>query len=121
MFQLFPLTANKEEFVVATQITVNRPLGCPNKLSLPGHHFSRGEIKQSRDSCDMSDHVVHEVVVEGYGHQFLKKDRHNEFDAMTFNTHKKRMDQVVEDVDQEFFNSLRRQKKSSGGSDRFQY
>ena len=108
---------------MATQITVNRPLGCPNKLSVPGHHFSRGEIKQSKDNCDKSDHVVQEVVVEGYGHKFLRRDRINEFDMMCFDSgscKKKNFDEVIEEVDQEFFKSLRRQKKSSGDS-RFQY
>jgi len=120
---LFPLLDSKDDFIVATQITVNRPLGCTNKLSVPGHHFSRGEIKQTKDNCDKSDHVVQEVVVEGYGHKFLRRDRINEFDMMCLDSgscKKKNFDEVIEEVDQEFFKSLRRQKKSSGES-RFQY
>jgi len=121
---LFPLKQNKGDFIVATQITVNRPLGNTNKIFVPGHHFSRGEIKQFKDGCDKTDHVIQEVAMEGYGHKFLRRDKPNEFDMITFDsragTKKKNFEEVIEEVDQEFFRSLRRQKKSSGEC-RFQY
>merc|ERR1711881_697394 len=121
---LFPLKQNKGEFIVATQITVNRPLGCANHISIPQHHFSRGEIKQFKDACDKSDHVIQEVVMEAYGHMFLRRERANEFDMIAFDSKKckqKDFADVIEQVDQEFFRSLRRQKKSSTGESRFNY
>jgi len=120
---LFPLKHRSGEFIVATQITVNRPLGCTSTITIPPHHFSRGEIKQYTDACDNTDHVVQEVAMEGYGHSTTRRERPNEFDMIGFDSKackKKDFDQVIEQVDQEFFRSLRRQKKSSGDC-RFQY
>jgi len=62
--RVFPLK-DGEEYLLATQTTVNRPLGKKRNISLPPPHFTRSEIKQSKDT-DNSDHVVQDELIEGF-------------------------------------------------------
>lgn len=122
---LFPVKQTSGDYIVATQITVNRPLSSDKQIKIPGHHFTRGEIKQIVDNHDKSDHIIHEVVMECYGYKFLRRDKISEFDVISFDSKsckKQNFDEVIEEVDQEFFRAFRRQKKSSGSLDgRIQY
>ena len=53
-------------FVIATQTTVNRPLGEGRILQAPAPHFVRSELKQFRDTDDDSDHIIQDEILEAY-------------------------------------------------------
>merc|ERR1712080_539217 len=65
MHCVFPMKSGKG-YVLATQTTVNRPLGEGRNVALPEPHFTRAEIKQFVDTDDDSDHIIQEEILEGY-------------------------------------------------------
>jgi len=65
LHNVYPLKSGNG-YVLATQTTVNRPLGEGRNLVAPAPHFTRAEIKQFRDTDDDSDHIIQEEIIEGY-------------------------------------------------------
>jgi len=63
--QVYPLKAGSG-YVIATQTTVNRPLGEGRTLAAPAPHFVRAEHKQFRDTDDDSDHIIQDEIQEAY-------------------------------------------------------
>lgn len=56
-------------FLIATQTTVNRPLlGDVEARTVPQpvHHFTRCELRQSKDVDDDTDHIIQHETIEGY-------------------------------------------------------
>jgi len=53
-------------YVLATQTTVNRPLGEGRNVTAPEPHFTRAEIKQYKDTDDDSDHIIQDEIAETY-------------------------------------------------------
>ena len=53
-------------YVIATQTTVNRPLGKGRSVPVPAPHFTRAELKQYRDTDDDSDHIIQDEILEAY-------------------------------------------------------
>jgi len=62
---VFP-TKDDKGYVLATQTTVNRPLGEGRNVTAPVPHFTRAQIKQYKDTDDDSDHIIQDEIVEGY-------------------------------------------------------
>jgi len=53
-------------YVIATQTTVNRPLGEDRMIAIPNPHFVRDEIVQRKDVDDDTDHIIQEEIVQAY-------------------------------------------------------
>merc|ERR1712080_437728 len=53
-------------YVLATQTTVNRPLGEGRNVTAPEPHFTRADIKQYKDTDDDSDHIIQDEIAETY-------------------------------------------------------
>ena len=51
---------------MATQTTVNKPLGKDRNIPAVAPHFIRAEVKQAKDTGDNRDHIVQDEIVEGY-------------------------------------------------------
>jgi len=62
---VYPLKDGKG-YAIATQTTVNRPLGEGRNITVPSPYFTRTEVKQFRDTDDDSDHIIQDEVAEGY-------------------------------------------------------
>lgn len=65
-YLVFPGKQDSSSYIIATQTTVNRPLGEGRKIPVPAPHFIRSEIKQFRDIDDDSDHIVQDIAMEAY-------------------------------------------------------
>lgn len=63
--QVYPLKAGSG-YVIATQTTVNRPLGEGRNVAAPSPHFCRSEVRQFRDIDDDSDHIIQDEIIEGH-------------------------------------------------------
>jgi len=63
---IYPLRGESGGFLIATQTTVNRPLGDERIIPKPVHHFTRCELRQSKDVDDDSDHIIQNETIEGY-------------------------------------------------------
>jgi hypothetical protein len=64
--QVYPLKNAPDQYVIATQTTVNRPLGEGRKVDVPEPHFARVEMKQFKDIDDDSDHIIQDEIQEAY-------------------------------------------------------
>jgi len=68
---VFPLKSGPG-YVLATQTTVNRPLGEGRNVAAPEPYMSRADIKQFKDIDDDSDHIIQDEVVEAYHLKLLE-------------------------------------------------
>ena len=64
--QVYPLKGPTNEFIVAEQMTVNRPLGTDRVVRQPRYHLIRSESKQSTDVDEDSDHVIQEEMAQAF-------------------------------------------------------
>jgi len=63
---VFPLKSG-EGYAIATQTTVNRPLGEGRTLATKGApYLTRGHVMQFRDIDDDSEHVIMEEIMQSY-------------------------------------------------------
>ena len=63
---MFPLKGVNCDFVVAEQMTVNRPLGVDRIIRQPRYHLIRSETRQSADVDEENDHVIQEEVAQAF-------------------------------------------------------
>ena len=66
MFQVYTKKGDDGGFVVATQITIHRPLGEGKNIPTVVPHFIRAEAKQGKEADDDTDHIIQEESVEGF-------------------------------------------------------
>merc|ERR1712168_282269 len=62
---VYPLKSG-DGFLVATQTTVNRPLGENRTVAIPAPYFTRSHVMQFKDTDDDSDHIISDEVLEAY-------------------------------------------------------
>jgi len=62
---VYPLK-DSSGYMIATQTTVNRPLGEGRNVPVPAPHFARSEIKQFRDTDDNSDHIIQDEISQAF-------------------------------------------------------
>jgi len=62
---VYPLKSG-DGFLVATQTTVNRPLGENRVVSIPAPYLTRSHVMQFKDTDDDSDHIISDEVLEAY-------------------------------------------------------
>lgn len=53
-------------YAIATQTTVNRPLGENRNTAIPSPHFLQSEIKQFRDADEDGDHIIQEELIKSF-------------------------------------------------------
>jgi len=63
---VYPLKRSSNEFIVAEQMTVNRPLGNDRVIKQPRYHLIRSESKQTTDVDEESDHVIQEEMAQAF-------------------------------------------------------
>jgi len=65
---VYPLKGTTNSFIVAEQMTVNRPLGTTTDRTVrqPRYHLIRSECKQTTDVDDDNDHVIQEEVAQAF-------------------------------------------------------
>lgn len=68
---VFPLKDGKG-YAIATQTTVNRPLGGGRNVVQPEPYYMRADCRQYRDTDDDSDHIIHEEILEAHHLQLLE-------------------------------------------------
>lgn len=71
VYHVYPIKDESQRFLVASQTTVNRPLGSTRIITQPPHHFTRNTVCQEKDPNDKNDHIVQKESVEGYDFKLL--------------------------------------------------
>lgn len=60
--QYFYPIRGKNDFIVTSQTTINRPLGPGRNIQLPEFHFKQTEAKQWKEDGEERDHIVHDEI-----------------------------------------------------------
>lgn len=64
-YYVYPLK-NSSDYACATVTETNFPLGKGRNVPVPGPHYVRVQIQQTRDNDDESDHVIQEEHIEAH-------------------------------------------------------
>jgi len=65
-YYVYPLKSSSSDYVCATVSETNHPLGEGRNVAVPGPHYIRLQIQQTKDNDDDSDHVIQEEHIEAH-------------------------------------------------------
>lgn len=68
---MYPIKDEQKNFLVASQTTVNRPLGDTKLDNLITHHFTRCLVWQEKEPGNENDHIIQRQTEEAYDFKLL--------------------------------------------------